>query len=151
MNTTETRERITLAKLCEQSNIPDSLIRAVVRQMGGWESFTETARDICLGGIDGGFTGFIYNRETKAFAKRNRASIADLAESQAQEFGSDIFTMIKGFGCLKNDGIETGDIASALFGGKEREMTGTVLNALAWYAGEEVSREYCRLADPDNY
>lgn len=50
---------VTLKKLVERSNIPESLIRAVVRQMGGWESFKESAPDICRGGIDGGFHGFI--------------------------------------------------------------------------------------------
>ena len=51
MNTTTTKP--SLKGLIESTNIPESLVRAVVRQMGGWESFKESAPDICRGGIDG--------------------------------------------------------------------------------------------------
>ena len=37
----------TLAKLIESTYIPAGLVRAVVRQFGGWESFTESAPEVC--------------------------------------------------------------------------------------------------------
>ena len=43
MNTTTAKP--SLKGLIESTNIPESLVRAVVRQMGGWESFKESAHD----------------------------------------------------------------------------------------------------------
>jgi|SRR6185436_1995589 len=147
---TTTEKSITLDKLIEQSNIPESLIRAVVRQMGGWESFTQAAPDIFRGGIDGGFHGFIYNADTEPFAKRNRAAIAQMASEQAKEFGFGVIEMIRGFGCFRHGTKPTDEeIGSALYAGRDADDGLPVLNALAWYAGEEVSREYCRLTEQD--
>lgn len=136
-----------LKSFCEQSHLDAKLIRAVVRQFGGWESFCESAPDVCRGGIDGGFNGFIYNADTEPFARRNRHLISDMAERQVRELGGDnIFEMIQGFGCFKNGTKPSvSDIGSALFTGKDREGGEPVLNALAWYAGEEVCRSYCDL------
>lgn len=147
---TMNRDSITLASLCEQSNIPASLIRAVVRQMGGWENFAQNAPDICRHGIDGGFNGFIYNADTETFARRNRSAIAQMASEQAEEFGCGIIEMIRNFGCFRHGTPPTdAEIGSALFAGKDAPNGLPVLNALAWYAGEEVSREYCRLTGQD--
>lgn len=152
MKTISQKSKITLATLCEQSNLPASLIRAVVRQMGGWQNFTQSAPDICNHGIDGGFSGFIYYNETEPFAKRNREAIAQMASQQANELGTSVVEMIQGFGCFRHGTKPTDEeIGLALYAGKEKEDSVNVLNALAWYAGEEVSREYCRLSDPDNY
>lgn len=142
--------KVTLGQLIEQTNIPAKLVRAVVRQMGGWESFCNSARDICDHGIDGGFNGFIYNADTEAFAKRNRAEISEMASAQASEFGTSVVEMIQGFGCFRHGTKPTDEeIGLALYAGKEKEDSVPVLNALAWYAGEEVSREYCRLTGQD--
>jgi hypothetical protein len=149
-NERQSMKTTTLNKLIENSNIPKSLIRAVVRQMGGWESFTESAPNICRHGIDGGFEGFIYNSETEAFARRNRAAIAEMASEQAKDFGTGIMEMIRGFGCFRNGTPPTDEaIGSALYAGKDLKDGEPVLNALAWYAGEEVSREYCRMTEQD--
>jgi hypothetical protein len=146
----KTLNKVTLSALCEQSNIPATLIRAVVRQMGGWESFTESARDICRHGINGGFNGFIYNADTEPFAKRNRAAIAEMAEAQASDFGTSVTEMVQGFGCFRNGTKPTdSEIGLALYAGKEKDDSPPILNALAWYAGEEVAREYCRLTGQD--
>lgn len=75
------KTKTTQQQLIESTNIPASLVQAVVRQMGGWESFTESAPDICRGGIDGGFNGFIYNADTEPFARRNREAIAEMASA----------------------------------------------------------------------
>ena len=135
-------KKTTLKALCESTNIPADLVRAVVRQFGGWESFTESAPDVCRGGINGGFHGFIYTRDTEAFARRNRESIQTMAAEQASDFGMSVTEMIQGFGCFRHGTKPTdAEIGLALYAGKD-DGAG-VLNALAWYAGEEVCRAYC--------
>ena len=133
-----------MKQLVENSNIPERLVRAVIRQIGGWESFKQSAPDICRGGIDGGFNGFIYNADTEPFAKRNRADIAAMASAQASDFGTSSIEMIRGFGFFRH-GEKPSDeeIGSALYAGKDIDGGMPILNALAWYAGEEVSRAYC--------
>ncbi len=139
-------KNITQQQLIDGSNIPASLIRAVIRQMGGWTAFKESAPDICRGGIDGGFHGFIYNADTEPFARRNRDAIAEMAKDQADDSGVSITEMVQGFGCFRN-GSKPSDreIGLALYAGKEEKDSVSILNALAWYAGEEVSRAYCDL------
>jgi len=135
--------KIRLTQLIDSTNIPPALVRAVVRQLGGWESFTESAPDIANHGIDGGFSGFIYYRDTEAFAKRNRANIASMAEDQARDFGTNVTEMIQNFGCFRSGPKPTdSEIGLALYAGREKEDSVPVLNALAWYAGEEVARAY---------
>lgn len=136
----------TLADFCEASHLDSALIRATVRQFGGWESFKESARDVTNHGIDGGFHGFIYNRDTEAFAKRNRALIAELADQQAREMGEgDAIALIRGFNCFRGQDISSAVIGRALYAGKQDDDAENILNALAWYAGEEVCRSYCDL------
>ncbi len=136
-------DKITLSKLIDSSNIPAKLIRAVVNQIGGWESFTESAPDIANHGIDGGFSGFIYYSDTEPFARRNRALIAEMAAGQANDFGMGTLEMIRGFGCFRHGTKPTDEeIGSALYAGKDAKDGLPVLNALAWYAGEEVARAY---------
>lgn len=143
-----TKTKITLAKLCESTNIPANLVRAVVRQMGGWESFTESAPDITSHGIDGGFNGFIYNSDTEAFAKRNLEAINELLSAQAQEIGYDsTLAMIRAFGCFKGDKLTDMELMNALCKGRNPQDGPNILNGLAWCAGEEVARAYCDLEE----
>ena len=144
MNMTTTKNP-SLFNLIDSTNIPESLVRAVVRQMGGWESFKESAPDITRHGIDGGFHGFIYYRDTEPFAKRNRKAILEMASEQAKQFGSGLVEMIMGFGCFKHSKPTESEIVEALAG---RGTETQVPNALAWYAGEEVARAYCDAFDP---
>lgn len=139
-------QKPSLKALVEATSIPATLVRAVVRQMGGWKSFTQAAPDICRGGIDGGFTGFIYTADTWDFTKRNRVDIAAMASEQAKEFGASVTEMIQGFGCFRHDEEKPTDeqIGRALY----TAYRGDVSNALAWYAGEEVARAYCDVFDP---
>jgi hypothetical protein len=136
---------ITLQKLIESTNIPESLIRSTVRQSGGWESFKEHAEDVTNHGAAAGFSGWIYNRETEAFTRRNRAEIAELAESMAADIGdSGAVALVKGFNCL-SDATEA-ECARALYG-KAKPDDSNVENALAWFALEEVSRAYVDACD----
>lgn len=149
MTTTKT---MTLKTFCEKTHTHPQLVRNVVRQFGGWESFQESAPDVCRGGIDGGFHGFIYNADTEPFAKRNRHLIAAMASQQADELGTGVIEMIRNFGCFRHGTKPTDEeIGSALYAGKDAENGLPVLNALAWYAGEEVCRSYMQLTDPGNY
>jgi len=140
---TTTTQKPSLANLIESTNIPESLVRAVVRQMGGWESFKQSAPDITRHGIDGGFHGFLYYSETIPFAKRNRKAILEMATQQADDFGAGLVEMIKGFNCLK--GATETEIVEGLAGVTDETL---VPNGLAWYAGEEVARAYCDAFDP---
>lgn len=132
----------TMKALIKASSIPAELIRAVVRQLGGWQSFKESAPDIAKHGIDGGFHGFIYNKDTHAFTKRNRTAIQAMAAEQANDFGLSITEMIQGFGCFRNDKPSEEAISRALYQGRNMDDQPNVLNALAWYAGEEVARAF---------
>ena len=144
MTTTKTQ---TLSQFCEVSNLNPKLIRAVVRQIGGWKSFQESAPDISGHGIDGGFHGFIYTKETEAFARQNLELIREMAKEQASDMGMSTVSMILGFGCFKHGAPTEDEVGSALYAGKEIGDGPSVLNALAWYAGEEVARSFCDLME----
>lgn len=136
-------KKISQKQLIESTGIPAPLVKAVVRQLGGWECFCESAPDISAHGIDGGFSGFVYNVDTEAFARRNRAHISAMASEQASDFGTGVIEMIQSFGCFRHGTKPTNEeVGQALYAGKEVDGPG-VLNALAWYAGEEVARAYC--------
>ena len=140
--TTATTKKPSLANLIDSTNIPESLVRAVVRQMGGWESFKQSAPDITRHGISGGYHGFIYYSDTIPFTKRNRKAILEMATEQARQFGEGLVEMIKGFRCL--DGATETEIVEGLAGNTDQTQ---VPNALAWYAGEVVARAYCDMTE----
>ena len=132
----------TLKEFTEQSGLNGSLVRHVVKQMGGWDSFKESAQDVANNGINGGFHGFIYYKDTVPFAKRNKTLILDLAKEQAADFGSEsIYSMIAGFNCLK---MQADEVAEAIHN-SHSDLRTQVYNALAWYAGEEVCHRYSDL------
>lgn len=140
------KSKITIKKLIDNSNIPASLIRAVVKQSGGWESFTEMAPDVADHGASGGFNGWIYYTETLAFTRHNRKAIMEYAAEQAKEFGQGTLEMIQGFGVFRNDKPSIDEIAQAIY--RERgNYAAEVLNVLAWYALEETARLFTDLAD----
>lgn len=141
----KTKSKNTLAALIDNSgNIPEKLVRAVVRQSGGWESFAEQAEDVTNHGASGGFSGWIYYTETVAFARRNRASIVELCEHLADELGeSGPIALVEGFRGLS--GATESEVASTLYGKGDGETS--VANALAWFALEEVCRGYCDMVE----
>jgi len=125
-------------------NINSKLIRAVVKQFGGWESFISSAGDDVVNhGIDGGFGGFIYYSETHDFAIRNRSTIVELLEEQADSLGEDVVSMVAAFGVFRHspmDADDKRDLYKYLGGG--RPSQGAITNAMAWFAAEEVCRAY---------
>jgi hypothetical protein len=130
---------MTLTQLIESCNIPAALVRAVVKQSGGWASFKEDTKDIADHGIDGGFNGWINHSDTCAFARRNRALIAEFAADQAGDLGLGVIEMVQGFGCLGKD-YSIDEIGRCLYG---RGDDTSIMNGLAWYAAEECARAYC--------
>jgi len=136
-------KQVTLNQFSAESNLPAKLIRAVVRQIGGWDAFKQAAPDICGHGIDGGFSGFIYHTDTVSFARRHKQLILDMAKDLAEDLGEDVFVMIANFNCLKLTSVE---VAAGLYDTRSEDRT-QVFNALAWFAGEEVARSYCDLTE----
>lgn len=137
--------KISLSKFVElASNIPASLIRSTVKQSGGWQSFTEDAPNVCQGGADAGFSGFINYTDTVAFARRNKAAILQYADSMASDIGeASAANMISGFRCID---LSPTEVTEALYNPKSKNQT-EVFNALAWFALEETARAYCDLTE----
>lgn len=127
-----------LNQFIANSHLDADLIRAVVRQSGGWNSFKEMAEDIANHGVDSGFHGWIYYADTVAFTKRNKAAIMAAAKAMANDLGESTYGMIAGFGCLK---MQLDEVAEAIHNPRSYDRT-QVFNALAWFAAEEVARSF---------
>lgn len=138
----------TLTQFIASSNIHGALIRAVVKQLGGWQEFKERASDVTNHGASGGFSGFIYYTDTLAFYAKNRTYIVDLCQSMSDELGEDMLSMIRSFNCLGKDSTSIDEVGRTLFGTKRTHDT-QVANALAWFALEEVARSYVDLTYND--
>jgi hypothetical protein len=157
----------TLKTLIENSSASPSLVRAVVRQLGGWESAKESMLDIANYGVSGGFCGFIYYADTVKFFKKNRAAIVELVNSQASALGENAADMVAGFGCLSGH-AKSGDfdyagnmkrerreklaeylpsVSRCLYGGRITDDDTQAANALAWFAAEEVARSWSDLQE----
>ena len=115
------------------------MIRAVIRQSGGWEAFKEMAPDITNYGIAGGFSGWIYYTETCQFYGKNQSLIVELIERQSYEFGyKSAQDMVNAFRSLD---ATLSEIGYTLYGNKRQHDT-QVANALAWFAIEVVAGAY---------
>jgi len=146
-NTTTGGDR-TQSDFINNSSINGDLINAVVDQMGGWESFIESAQDVANYGIDSGFTGFIYTRDTVEFFIKNRRAISQLAKDMADDFGQNVMDMVCGFNCIKDTSEEMKEaVAHCVYGVTLTDEDDTVANALAWFAGEEVCRSFSDWSD----
>jgi hypothetical protein len=147
----KTLKKITLSQFCEQSSIPAKLIRAVVRQSGGWESFRDIAHDVANHGADAGYSGWTYCSDTCAFTKRNRDDIAQMAQEFAEQCGTGCASeLVAGFNCLRGDVTRT-DCSRVLYSnrGGDSDTRQTIENALAWFAVEEVARAYVDMVEND--
>ena len=126
------------------------LTNAVIEQLGFEELEDEelrsTLEDITNNGADGGFGGFIYYSETNKFARENMHLILDQVKELADNLGETPLEMISSFRSLKDDKLDPLEIASIIYErtSPESQADGTetvVLNALAWFALEEVARD----------
>jgi hypothetical protein len=135
----------TLKSFIENSGIDANLIRAVIRQSGGWQSFQESAPDINNHGISGGFSGWIYYNETCTFYAKNQGTIAVLVENWANDSNLSPIDFVAGFHCFSADKPSVG---KTLYGTKRQHDT-QVANALAWFAAEEVARSFVDWVDSE--
>lgn len=147
----------TLKQLIENSPASPRLNRAVVNQLGGWEAAKESMLDIARHGINAGYCGFTYYSDTVKFFKSHRSDIVKLAEQMADDLGENVAEMVATFGCLAGrqchgDGSRKNTIreylpgvSRCLYGGRLNDDDTQVANALAWFAGEEVSRAWSDL------
>jgi len=97
-------------------------------------------------GADIGISGFVYYSETIPFFKANSSEIANHLERTAEELGTDIFSMVQGFGVFRNTGKPSPSvIGRALWDVSHFYHSFTDLyNVFAWYALEEISRTWYR-------
>lgn len=131
-----------IAKAKRNTSLPESLVDAVIDQLGGGEDAIQSMGDIAWHGMNGGFTGFIYYSDTVAFFKANRADITQAAKDMARDLGENVMDMIAGFRCLTDDDETRESIGRCVYGGKLTDDDDTVANALAWFAAEEVARAF---------
>ena len=123
------------------SSNPD-LAKAVIAQMGGSENFAENANNISSHGIDGGYSGFVYYTDTVKFAEENHGAIMDSLKSDMDNFGNESVPEMRSHWKSLND-LSQDEIAEVVYDkDPENENYTQVYNAMAWYAGEQVSYEY---------
>ena len=122
----------------------ERIYKAVIKQLGGKESL----EDVYNHGADGGFSGFIYHSDTVEFFRKNKKHIIMLAENTANDLGEDVTNMIKGFNCLKDYELTNSQIGKVLYGRFSDSGDNVyIMNALSWFALEEVARYVCESED----
>ena len=97
-------------------------------------------------GANIGFHGFIYYSDTITFFRANRKDIVNHMENTAAEFGTDIISMVQGFGIFRHsEKPTTAEIGKALWGSAHhwRDLI-SLYNVFAWYALEEIARTWYR-------
>ena len=135
----------TIKSFVEMSHINENLIRGVIKQVGSWSYFKELAQDVSNAGANAGFSGFIYYTDTVKFAENNRRAIIEECKRLAADIGCEgAYSMIAGFNCL--DGY-TADMVIEAINDTDDDNHTEVMNALAWFALEEVSRSYVDLME----
>lgn len=137
-------KKITIKTVLENTNISATLVRSVVRSMGGIDSMNDTFQDVCNNGADGGYGNFVYYSDTVEFTRKNKKAILEMAEEQAQDFGISLGEMFTSFKCFK--GYSESEIFRAIYDHRSNDRT-TIFNGLSWYALEEVCREFERIAE----
>lgn len=122
------------------TRFPQRLIDLVIEQFGDEEYFTQCASDIASHGANAGWNGFVYHSDTVPFGEMIRTHVKPILKEYADEFGEDgIFSMMSGWECL--DGYSVDEIAEGWCSSEDDSHT-AVMNALAWFALEEVARAY---------
>jgi hypothetical protein len=105
-------------------------------------------------GADGGFSGFIYHRETIAFFLHNRKDIIKNLEITAGELGVDIIKMVQNFGVFRYSAPPSPSmVGKALWDtSKVQEDLTHLYNVFAWFCLEEISNIWYRyLEDNPGY
>jgi len=135
-----TKHTITIA----QARACHPLAPAVLRQLGDGRITREAISDAIEAGrhgADAGWHGFIYTADTVHFARSHRKEIVKSIEQAACDLGEPgAVSFVLGFRCVKQLGSTESDVASAMYGIAAGRDAYDVLNALAWFALEEVGR-----------
>ena len=150
------------AYVSHYSSFPEQTVKNVIEALGypltgsgdGFKELSGVLVNCAENGANIGIIGFIYYNETIPFFKKNRSAIANHIERTAEEFGTDIFSMVQGFGIFRNSEKPTPtEIGKALYDKSKTHTELTILyNVFAWYALEEVSRAwYNYLEDNPGY
>lgn len=131
-----------IKRAAQDSGMTETLIRAVIRQLGGRDCLSDIARH----GADAGWPGFSYYTDTVSFFKRNRRAIVELVERMAEDLGESPPDLVTGFNCLGGrDRAKRSEhlpsVCRCLYG-RIGENDTTEANALAWFALEEVARTF---------
>tara|TARA_B100000579_G_C22753038_1_gene814997 strand:+ start:664 stop:1089 length:426 start_codon:yes stop_codon:yes gene_type:complete len=132
--------------------ISNKLEKNVRNQLGfkAWndKELHDTLKDVRNHGADGGFSGFIYCKDTCKFARDNMEEILESIKEDASGMGEDPLIFVQNFNCFgTTNTISTLEIASIIYDKPDLAtlndgMDKQVLNALAWYALEETARFY---------
>lgn len=131
-----------------------ALQKAVVEQLGyDVEALDEeclsTFRDVTRGGADGGFTGFIWHKDTLEFFEKNKKLIKEQLKEDSESYGTSVIEMVRNFNVLssgqgkerKPDYTED-EVGQVLYGNaQEEDFYVQIANCLAWYALEEVAQQ----------
>ena len=142
------------AYLVRHSNFKERTINNIIRALGfplrgSGVTFSElsTQFENCAEyGANIGISGFIYYSDTLAFFRKHRCDIVSYMEQSAAEMGTDIISMVQGFGVFRNsDKPEVSEVGKALWDSSQYwpELS-SLYNVFAWYALEEVSRTWYR-------
>lgn len=124
----------TLTQVLQENPQHKKLIRAVIRRIG-----LDSVQDVNNHGIDGGFNGFIYTKDTSAFFGAFRKEILNLAEESAESLGIGVLEMIQGFRCVGED-FALSEIGKVLYDRLmvDQEPAPLIRNAMSWFAAESV-------------
>lgn len=120
----------------------DKLKQVVITRIGGKDNAKLYFQDVCNYGASGGFTGFIYYKDTISFWKRHKKLIMEYTEEMANDLGEDLLSMVSNFNVIKGNYTQT-EIGQALFGEMNENKYAQIYNVMAWFALEEVARDYC--------
>ena len=140
------------AYISNNSYFPKQTVKNVIEELGyplagsydGFRELSGVLVNCAEHGAKIGIIGFIYYNETIPFFKKNRTAIISHIERTAEEFGTDIFSMVQDFGVFRNSEKPTpAEIGKALWDKSHTypELT-SLYNVFAWYALEEVSRAW---------
>ena len=138
----------TLKQFVKESHIPEKLIRATVRQFGGWQSFRECYHDVAKYGMGGGFHGFIASGDTCPFAKKNRKEIIQMLFDYADEMDVSVEAFVASFEFFNQKMDSEDRMELYRFLSRNIKKNDVIIpNLMAWFAADEVCRSYDELND----
>ena len=111
---------------------------AIADQLGveDGDELIQTLQDVCRGGANAGFGGFVYHDEIKTFFTVNKDTLIDLLVEESKLRDKPILEMIQDWKGVGHDySIE--DIRAVLHYNKQIP---TIIDAICWFALEDFAR-----------